>query len=92
MSGGHFSYNQYKIFEIAEELRGIIDRAESDDAEGYERYLPETLDEFRRGYVTLMRAYVYAQRIDWLVSGDDGEDSFIRRLHDELAKIDKGER
>jgi len=35
----------------------------------------------------LRQAHVYAQRIDWLVSGDDGEDSFHRRLKHDLEKL-----
>jgi hypothetical protein len=33
-------------------------------------------------------AQVYAQRVDWLLSGDDGEESFLRRLDDELKKLE----
>jgi hypothetical protein len=32
-------------------------------------------------------AQVYAQRVDWLVSGDDGEESFITRLDEDLNKL-----
>ena len=34
------------------------------------------------GYLTL--AGIYTQRLDWLFSGDDGEDSFFKRLKEEL--------
>ena len=29
-------------------------------------------------------AYIYAQRVDRLLSGDDGDESFLRRLKEEL--------
>ena len=45
------------------------------------------IEEFKKAMVCLKMAYVYAQRIDWLVSGDDGEDSFHRRLKNELEKV-----
>jgi hypothetical protein len=32
----------------------------------------------------LNQALIYAQRIDWLVSGDDGEDTFHARLAEDL--------
>jgi hypothetical protein len=32
-------------------------------------------------------AQIYAQRIDWLVSGDDNEDSFHKRLAKDLAEV-----
>ena len=44
----------------------------------------ETIAEFKKGYELLMKAYVYAQRIDWLLSGDDGEESFHERLKEDL--------
>lgn len=57
-------------------------------------YSEDTLAEFRKGLDILRRAYVYAQRIDWLLSGDDGEESFHKRLKeelDELINIEKNE-
>jgi hypothetical protein len=35
----------------------------------------------------LKLAYVYAQRIDWLLSCDDGEDSFHKRLQAQLKEL-----
>jgi hypothetical protein len=32
----------------------------------------------------LKAGYIYAHRIDWLLSGDDGEESFNKRLTEEL--------
>lgn len=32
---------------------------------------------------------IYTQRIDWLLSGDDGEESFHSRLKEELDKLKK---
>ena len=45
--------------------------------------------EFRAGLLMLRRAAVYAQRIDWLVSGDDGEERFHERLVDDLRGIEE---
>ena len=92
MSGGHFEYKQWEIGNIADEVEQLIltnDSEEKDewgDRKGY-HYTPETIEEFKKGLVLLRQAYVYAQRIDWLVSGDDGEDSFHRRLKFELEKL-----
>jgi hypothetical protein len=33
-------------------------------------------------------AQEYAQRVDWLLSGDDGEESFLSRLDENLKKIE----
>lgn len=54
-------------------------------------YSEKTLTEFKRGLDILRRACIYAQRIDWLLSGDDGEDSFHERLKEELEELEKGE-
>lgn len=53
-------------------------------------YSDETLKEFKKGLSLLRQAYVYAQRIDWLLSDDDGEESFHERLKEELDELKKG--
>ena len=50
-------------------------------------YSKETIKEFKKGLAILRKAYVYAQRIDWLLSGDDGEESFHERLKEELDNL-----
>lgn len=47
----------------------------------------ETIKEFKKGLSILRKAYVYAQRIDWLMSGDDGEESFHKRLKEDLEEL-----
>lgn len=49
---------------------------------------PEVLDELKKGLEILKKAAIYTQRIDWLLSGDDGEDSFKRRLKEELDELE----
>jgi hypothetical protein len=67
------------------------------DESWYEKY-PEDLNhnqlrdeimvEFKNAYEILRKAEIYAQRIDWYLAGDDGEDSFIERLKEELDDLD----
>lgn len=59
--------------------------------EGGKRYSDETIVEFKNGVEILKKAYIYAQRIDWLLSGDDGEESFLERLKEELQQLKNGE-
>jgi hypothetical protein len=76
-----------------EELR---DESWSRDNSWYEKY-PEDLNhykypddviaEFKKGLDMLRKAQVYAQRIDYLISGDDGEESFRERLKEDLDKL-----
>ncbi|MGE4340542.1 MAG: hypothetical protein AB7E55_32020 [Pigmentiphaga sp.] len=52
---------------------------------------PDIIARLREAVVTLRRAGVMARRIDYLLSGDDGQDSFLRRLAEELAELEKEE-
>ena len=47
------------------------------------------LQEISNGLDYLNLAGIYTQRLDWLFSGDDGEDSFFERLEEELNKYKK---
>lgn len=49
---------------------------------------PEVFEEFKKGLKILKTAAIYAQRIDWLRSGDDGEESFKQRLKEELDELE----
>lgn len=94
MSGGHFDYIQYRILHVAEEVRDLIDTNDSEERDEWSQlkgrgYNPETIAKFREAEATLRRAYVMAQRIDGLVSCDDGEDSFHRRWDDDLAALEQ---
>ena len=53
-------------------------------------YSEETLQEFRKAVTLLKQAEAYTQRIDWLLSGDDGEDNFHERLKAELEELNGG--
>jgi hypothetical protein len=53
----------------------------------YPDYTEETLAEFRKAVVIMKQADIYATRIDLLLSGDDSEESFHRRLNEELNKL-----
>lgn len=89
MSGGHFEYDQHRIEYIVHEIERLIDTNDDDgvDEHGFPRgshYSPEIITKFQEAVQALRRAYVYAQRIDWLVSGDDGPEAFLERLEREL--------
>lgn len=53
----------------------------------YNTYPEEVQKIFRDGVEALKIAEIYAQRIDWYLSGDDGEDNLIKRLKEDLEKI-----
>lgn len=51
---------------------------------GAVRYQPETIEVFKEAEKIFKLASIYAHRIDWFLSGDDGENTFLRRLKEEI--------
>lgn len=84
MSGGKFEYKQYDIDYIIDQIDQII--RSNKEVEWY-NYSDETIQQFNKGLNILKQAAVYVQRIDWLVSGDDSEQTFHNRLKEELDKL-----
>jgi len=46
------------------------------DERYYYKYPKNILKKFKEAVKALEKAAVYVQRVDWLLSGDDGEESF----------------
>lgn len=66
------------------------------DKEYFEKYPEERFEDvyrkdvqqiFKEGVEILKKAEIYAQRIDWYLSGDDGEDNLVSRLKSDLDAI-----
>ena len=51
-------------------------------------YSESTLRRMEEAVYALKRAAIYAQRTDYLLCGDDGEENFEERLSKELAELD----
>ena len=84
MSGGSFDYNQYKLEMIADEIENIIENNEKETEWGYKiEYTKETIKKFQFTINRLRETSKMVQRIDWLVSGDDGENDFHERWKNE---------
>lgn len=72
MSGGHFDYVQYKMDDAAITIQEKI--------KDYDKTcLPETLEKMKIAAELIDKAGRMLHRIDWFVSGDDGEECFNRR-------------
>lgn len=94
MSGGRFNYAGVTLDWIAQDIEEIIynnNNAELDeggDRKGH--WLSDaTIEEFKKGVRILKLAAIYEHRIDWLLSGDDSEESFARRLKNALEALEK---
>ena len=93
MSGGRFDYKQHYIRDIVDSIKdeiatnnikpGWVDDEEWDG----QIYSDKTIAKFKEAIKVLRIAEVYAQRVDWLLSGDDDEESFHERLQEDLAKL-----
>ena len=77
MSGGSLDYFYSRIDEpiqiISEKIKW-----------GKKTWSSKTLRKFNMAIKYLRVAQIYSKRIEWLLSGDDGEESFHERLKDEL--------
>lgn len=82
MSGGHFNYQQYRLNDMAIEIKELIAK------QAEYGYSDKTIFKFREAVEYLELAATFVQRIDWLVSGDDGEETFHKRLTEELERFD----
>jgi hypothetical protein len=76
--------------------RELKDESGWRDREWYKKYpedlnhyklRDEILEEFKNAYEMLRKAEIYAQRVDWYLAGDDGEDSFLERLKSDLELL-----
>lgn len=75
-----------KLIEVKE-----IRYQEYEDGEYYPEYTEETIQIFKDAVKILRKAAIYANRIDWLLSGDDGEDNLKERLEKELKELEEEE-
>ena len=82
MSGGHWDYRQQDMFEIAQDIREIA----LDNDRGHTL---ATIDRLSYAAEMLMLSAAMVQRIDWLLSFDDGEETFLQRWEDDMRAVEK---
>lgn len=90
MSGGHFDYKCFAISGFADELLHEIELNESveKDCFGYDvglHYSEETMRRLTLAHQLITIAGKLAREVEWLYSGDHGEESFCR-LFDEILE------
>jgi hypothetical protein len=80
MSGGYFNHTEAYIEYIKTGIEDVID----DKLLGLS---DEVIDVLNEAVKTLQKAKVYVHRIDYFLSGDDGEESFFRRLKEDMERL-----
>lgn len=88
MSGGRFDYMQFRFGEIVESIRSTIANNDSTEKDEWgqdtgQHLPPDIIAKFAETADAVERAEKMVTRVDWLLSGDDGEDSFRRRWKEE---------
>ena len=94
MSGGHIGYHRHRLEDIAFEIEELIAMNNSEALDRFgERigngYPKEIIEKFDDAVHTLRQAAEMVQRIDYLLSGDDGQESFLRLWQTEVQKARK---
>ena len=92
MSGGFFDHSQYTLNQIVTDIEDEIYYNDSQEVNEYNEkrgngFSEDTMQEFKLAVWYLKQALVYTQRIDWLLSADDGEETFHERLKKDLEKL-----
>jgi hypothetical protein len=77
MSGGHFDGREFNIALVADEIEKLINDGE---------YNETVLNHFESAANALRIAYIMVHRIDWFVSGDDGEETFLNEWNSDLSE------
>ena len=49
----------------------------------------ETINAMKEAYRQMRIAEIYATRVDWMMSGDDSEESFRERIKEDLEEFEK---
>ena len=83
MSGGHFGdYDYYKVQQFADELEVEIqnNNKKLDEYEYAPNFSPETIKYLRKQLRQMRKMAEIMRAVDYLYSGDHGEDSFMHRV------------
>ena len=79
MSGGRFNYIQFNITEAADDIETGL--------KIYENLSDKTIDKFTQAIRVLKVAAIMLNRVDWFLSGDDGEETFHERWDKDFKKF-----
>ena len=52
------------------------------------KHTDEVINKLKEAVKSLKQAKIYVTRVDWLLSGDDNETTFFKRLDEELKELE----
>lgn len=92
MSGGHFDYKNAYLDDIAVRIQFIIDRNDCIEKDEWgqdigRHYPPEIIEKLQQTVDVLRQCSNMVHRIDFLLSGDDGPESFLKYWENEVGPI-----
>lgn len=99
MSGGAMDYVFSRIHEATEQVKDYLSEVEERPLADFEfdaKRMDMEPDYLKRRVVATLKkavqgmrdAEIYARRVEWLMSDDDGYSEFVQRTEEELAKTD----
>ena len=90
MSGGHFDYKCYSIAQFADELQHEIDtnkyQSKKDSDFNGNNFSDETIEKLSFPQKLVKLSGELAREIEWLYSGDHGEESFADLFEKIMSK------
>jgi hypothetical protein len=94
MSGGSFDYDCFKISQFADNLKArLASNKDKDNEFGWcPDFNEETIDLLKQSHKIIDMAGRIAHHIEWLYSGDHGEDTFKELMDEEILKETTKER
>ena len=98
MSGGFFEYKQYALEDIKEKVEDVLNQVNTKPnlvdmlSEDFNLYnYVEDKEAFNLVCKTAMfyldMSQVITQRLDWFLSGDDSEESFQKRMSEDMQEV-----
>ena len=78
MSGGHYNYAYFKIQTLAEEILSDIESTK--DGEGWQVLSDEVKVAMRKLVTELEAVAKKAKSLEWFLSGDYGEEDFLKEM------------
>ena len=79
MSGGYFDYQQFNLESMAEKIETLLKMNDN-----LPQYPADIVEKFKETSHALRRCQEMVTRVDYLLSRDDGEDSFRERWKEEV--------